>query len=100
MTRSTTVTMTKTGDLHMPASIRRMYPEGGVFSLVSNNGKIVLEPKTPPPPKTREEAVRRFMAASEAIARDFEARGITEADIRKTIKRLRAERRAQSGSHA
>jgi len=98
MARSTTVTMTKTGDLHMPASIRRLYPDGGVFSLVTNNGNIVLEPKTPTPPKTRDEAFRRMRAASEKIARDFDARGITEADIRRTIKRLRAERRAQSGS--
>ena len=42
---------------------------------------------------TKEEAWARFDAACESIARQYGAKGITVADIRRTIKRLRAEDR-------
>ncbi len=96
MARTPTVTVNETGSIKLPPGLRRQFPRGSRFSVSANNGTIMLKEVPTPKPKTREEAMAQLMAASEAIARDFNARGITEAHIRRTIKRLRAEKRAQS----
>jgi len=93
MARSETVSLSNNGYIWFPSSVRRKFPKHSEFKLKCDGKKIVLEFLSAPPPMTKEEAWVRFDAARESIARQYAAKGITVADIRRTIKRLRAEDR-------
>lgn len=92
VSKSTTVTIEHEGVITLPARLRRRLPAGARFSVRYDNGSIILDPQ---PPQTREEAFARLDAVTERIARHFDERGITVADIRRTVKQVRAEQRAK-----
>lgn len=94
MPREITITV-ESGRIELPRRLRREFPDGSRLVVSASNGTIVLKPAVRKTPVTREEAMTQVLAATEAIARDFDRRGITAADLKRTLKKIRAERRAQ-----
>lgn len=96
MPKTKTVKLDKDGYLHvkLPAQLRRQLPKDCTFELHANGSSIRLEPVR----RTHEEDWSDFDAARESIRRHFAKRGVTVADIRRTIKQVRAEQRAKRGS--
>ena len=98
MSRTTMAKVDENGILHvkLPASMRKQVPAGSAFALQTNGCSITLTPVYLPGQPLDEESRKRFLEAINRIREYTERNNITAADMRRTLRHVRRERRAQA----
>ena len=99
MPRPQTIQIESGGVIHLPPHLRRKYPDGLRLKVTSDNGTIVMTPVPAPDPMGRDpEVMRHFSEAVSELREWAERENVTVADMKRTLRKVRRERRAAAKS--
>jgi len=98
MAQSFIVEITQSGTIVLPEEMRKYILKGSKFTVSLRGDTISLKKVEEPVIQREPEVVARFRALREYFSKWAKEQGITEHDIKETIKKVRAEKHAKSSS--
>jgi bifunctional DNA-binding transcriptional regulator/antitoxin component of YhaV-PrlF toxin-antitoxin module len=98
MAQSLIVEITPSGTIVLPEEIRKYIPSGTKFTVSQQGNTISLKKVEEPGIPRTPEFVTRHRTLCDKLSKWADEQGITEHDIKETIKEVRAKQRAKSNS--